>query len=74
VDDSLAGLDAVSTRAEAQVAKERASMRRWLAERWDRSTFGVQPSAPAMSIGVLHLHLLKTMLPPPVLITAPSEH
>jgi hypothetical protein len=66
VDDALAGLDAALTPAEAQVAKERALMRRWLAERWDRGTFGTQPDAPAMSIGELHLHLLKSLLPQPV--------
>jgi len=59
VDDALAGLDAATTPAEAQIARERATMRRWMAERWDRETFGVQTEAPTVNINQLHLALLK---------------
>lgn len=34
-------------------------MRRWIAERWDRETFGVQTTAPTVNINELHLALLK---------------
>lgn len=58
IDDALAALDAATTPAEAQIAREQAAMRRWLAERWDRETFGTQSDGASFSIQQLHLNCL----------------
>ena len=67
VDDALAALDAARTPAEAQIAREQASMRRWMAERWDRETFGAQSEGPTVNINELHLALLKGLTVPDAL-------
>lgn len=63
VEDALAALDAATTATQAHVAREQAAMRRWLAERWDRDTFGSQSLTPVISIGELHLAALRTLIP-----------
>lgn len=60
------GLDIVDNADEdnVQVAKERASMRKFMASRYNRADFGEQ-NAPqvAISIGSLHLASLQTVAP-----------
>ena len=66
VDDALAGLDAATTPAEAQIARERAAMRKWMAERWDRETWGQQEkTGVTLNVNMLHLSALQRLAPPP---------
>lgn len=58
-----------NTREDIALARERVAQRRWLAQSYDRDTFGIQTpdqGAP-ITIGSLHLRVLQATLPQPAL-------
>lgn len=60
------------TRDDIALAKLRVEQRRWLAQAYDKETFGIQPVAnqsPILSIGALHLRVLQA---PPTPKSLPS--
>lgn len=61
----------VVTREDIALARERVAQRRWLAQAYDRETFGIQTpeSGTSISIGALHLRVLQA---PPSLQQLPS--
>lgn len=64
VEDALDGLDTASP-ADAHIARERAGMRRWIAERWDRETWGKdEASGATVNFNALHLTFLQNRMPP----------
>jgi hypothetical protein len=67
---------AVVTREDIMLAKERVAQRRWLAQSFDRDTFGIQaPTGPggSISLGALHLQVLMTPEKPKALPSGTSS-
>jgi hypothetical protein len=66
---------AVVTREDIMLAKERVAQRRWLAQSYDRDTFGIQaPTGPGgtISLGALHLQVLMAPEKPKALPSGPQ--
>lgn len=63
------------SREDVALAKERVAQRRWLAQSYDRETFGIQSAegqGGQLSVGSLHLKVLMTRSNPKSLPSGPS--
>jgi hypothetical protein len=63
--DELAALPD-KTREDVALAKLRIEQRRWLAQAYDRETFGIQQALPQQTLSIGELHLSVLQAPPTI--------